>query len=329
MANQLLDKILGSLSADALKYFFPGFSRKKEDDGAVRSASIGFSPSSEDGGVRFSVRPAKEPEISFKASRGFEEDDDMFSDILMEENEDSCVRFSVKEEREEKARKTIDDEFLRSIKPIEEDRKECRREPKAKAFIPSRSHSILGDGKKAIRKVLPEPKPIEPELDPKTKAFLEELEALKIKYGITIEEIEAALSYRVKLSHIRITRHKAIILDDFDHQEVKMDTLTKAVFLLYLKHPEGIRYKDLCDHRRELESIYMSISGRSDLEGIRKSIGDLTDSIMSNSINEKVSKAKKAFRDVVDDRVARFYYIEGKQGAAKRIALDPSLVIWE
>ena len=167
------------------------------------------------------------------------------------------------------------------------------------------------------------------DLDPKTKALLDEIEAIKVKYGITIEELEAVLSYRVKLSHLRITRHKEIILDDFDHREVKMDALTKSIFLLYLKHPEGIRYKELCDHRSELEEIYLSISGRSDMDSIRKSIDDLTDPITSNSINEKVSRAKKAFRNVVDVRIARFYYIDGRQGAAKRIALDRSLVIWE
>ena len=132
------------------------------------------------------------------------------------------------------------------------------------------------------------------DLDPKTKALLDEIEAIKVKYGITIEELEAVLSYRVKLSHLRITRHKEIILDDFDHREVKMDALTKSIFLLYLKHPEGIRYKELCDYRSELEEIYLSISGRSDMDSIRKSIDDLTDPITSNSINEKVSRAKKA-----------------------------------
>lgn len=169
----------------------------------------------------------------------------------------------------------------------------------------------------------------EPDSDERLKALVAEIEAIQKKYGVTIEELEIAMSYTVKLSHLRITRHHQIILDDFDHQEVKMDTLTKAVFLLYLKHPEGIRFKDLCDHKGELESIYMSISGRSDLAGIRKSICDLTDSIMSNSINEKVSKVKKAFRDVVDERISKFYFIDGEKGAAKKIALDRSLVIWE
>lgn len=56
-------------------------------------------------------------------------------------------------------------------------------------------------------------------------------------------------------------------------------------------------------------------------------MADLCDPL-NNSINEKVSKVKKAFRDAVDDRVARFYYIDGKKGTAKRIALDRDFVLW-
>lgn len=171
--------------------------------------------------------------------------------------------------------------------------------------------------------------PEDQDQDDKTRAFIKELEALQEKYGVTIEELEALLAYKVKLSRLRITRSHDIILEDFDHVEVKMDKLTKSVFLLFLRHPEGIRYKDLPDFEEELSEIYMSISGRSDLEAMKKSISDLTDTVMSNSINEKVSKAKKAFRNVVDERVAKFYYIDGKQGETKSIPLDRSLVIWD
>ncbi len=135
------------------------------------------------------------------------------------------------------------------------------------------------------------------------------------------------LAYRVKLSSLHISEKKEILLEDFDRKEVKMDKLTKAVFLLYLKHPEGIRYKELSDYQWELEKIYSSITGRDDLDSIRKSVADLCDPL-NNSINEKVSKVKKAFRDAVDDRVARFYYIDGKKGTAKRIALDRDFVLW-
>ncbi len=167
------------------------------------------------------------------------------------------------------------------------------------------------------------------ELDEQTKALIAEIEVLRRKYKITIDDLEEVLLiYRVKLSRLHITEKKAVVLEDFGQREVKMDTLTKAVFFLYLRHPEGIRYKELSDYQQELEGIYSSITGREDLDSIRKSVADLCDPL-NNSINEKVSKVKKAFRDAVDDRVARFYYIDGKKGTAKRIALDRDYVIWK
>ena len=273
------DKIIRLLSADAMRYFFPGYSAMESDFNEIRFR------------IHDSGKVAHRAEITH---------DYLSEDKKVSPSEDkqacpakSRERYSHKFKLESsllfETEEFPDDEFFPAAPAAES---EC-------------------------------------DLDPKTKALLDEIEAIKVKYGITIEELEAVLSYRVKLSHLRITRHKEIILDDFDHREVKMDALTKSIFLLYLKHPEGIRYKELCDHRSELEEIYLSISGRSDMDSIRKSIDDLTDPITSNSINEKVSRAKKAFREVVDVRIARFYYIDGRQGAAKRIALDRSLVIWE
>lgn len=279
MEKPSADKIIRLLSADAMRYFFPGYSAMESDFHEIRfrihdSGKVAHRAEkthdylSEDK----KVSPSEDKQASPAKSR------ERYSHKFKLE---SSLLFETEE--------FPDDEFFPAAPAAES---EC-------------------------------------DLDPKTKALLDEIEAIKVKYGITIEELEAVLSYRVKLSHLRITRHKEIILDDFDHREVKMDALTKSIFLLYLKHPEGIRYKELCDHRSELEEIYLSISGRSDMDSIRKSIDDLTDPITSNSINEKVSRAKKAFREVVDVRIARFYYIDGRQGAAKRIALDRSLVIWE
>ena len=50
---------------------------------------------------------------------------------------------------------------------------------------------------------------------------------------------------------------------------------------------------------------------------------------MSNSINEKCAQIREAFIKHFDDRLARHYYISGKRGEPKRIALPPSLVVWE
>ena len=273
------DKIIRLLSADAMRYFFPGYSAMESDFHEIRFR------------IHDSIKVAHRAEKTH---------DYLSEDKKVSPSEDKQASPAKSRERYSHKFK-LESSLLFETEEFPDDE-----------FFPAAPAAES-----------------ECDLDPKTKALLDEIEAIKVKYGITIEELEAVLSYRVKLSHLRITRHKEIILDDFDHREVKMDALTKSIFLLYLKHPEGIRYKELCDHRSELEEIYLSISGRSDMDSIRKSIDDLTDPITSNSINEKVSRAKKAFREVVDVRIARFYYIDGRQGAAKRIALDRSLVIWE
>ena len=279
MEKPSADKIIRLLSADAMRYFFPGYSAMESDFHEIR------------------FRIHDSGKVAHRAEKTH---DYLSEDKKVSPSEDKQA--SPAKSREKYSHKfKLESSLLFETEEFPDDE-----------FFPAAPAAES-----------------EFDLDPKTKALLDEIEAIKVKYGITIEELEAVLSYRVKLSHLRITRHKEIILDDFDHREVKMDALTKSIFLLYLKHPEGIRYKELCDHRSELEEIYLSISGRSDMDSIRKSIDDLTDPITSNSINEKVSRAKKAFREVVDVRIARFYYIDGRQGAAKRIALDRSLVIWE
>lgn len=170
----------------------------------------------------------------------------------------------------------------------------------------------------------------EPEtpLDERAQAIIAELERIQKKYNVSIEEFEGFLVQRVQLSHMHITPAGKIILTDFDNKEVKIDDLSKAVFFLYLKHPEGISYYDLDSYRSELMDLYMGITGKDDREAIDRSINSLVNRF-DNSINVKVSRVKSAFRSVVSDRVAKFYYIDGPQGGVKKIPIDRDYVIWE
>lgn len=79
--------------------------------------------------------------------------------------------------------------------------------------------------------------------------------------------------------------------------EVKMPALPKALYFVFLNHPEGFPLKHLIDYREELLSWYRKLSNRYKLD---KSIDDLTDPT-NNSANEKISRIGKAFRDVVED----------------------------
>ena len=128
-----------------------------------------------------------------------------------------------------------------------------------------------------------------------------------------------------QLSRIHV-RYGRIFLPDYNNMEIKMHPLSKAIYILFLRHPDGISFSYLPDYRNELMHIYGLISGRDSLEDIRKSIDDVTDPTR-NSINEKCSRIKQAFLREFDDSIARNYYITGERGEAKKILLPKEMVI--
>lgn len=110
--------------------------------------------------------------------------------------------------------------------------------------------------------------------------------------------------------------------------EIKMEPLTKAVYLLFLRHPEGIAFKQLPDYKDELAALYNMIKPIGVSDRAAKSIDDVTNPLL-NSINEKCSRIKAAFQLIVDTSLVDQYYITGKGGDPKRITLPRKLVIWE
>lgn len=130
-----------------------------------------------------------------------------------------------------------------------------------------------------------------------------------------------------QLSRMHI-QYGHIFLPDYNNMEIKMPTLSKAIYMLYLRHPEGIMFSYLPDYRDELLHIYGLITGRDSREDIRKSIDDVTDPTR-NSINEKCSRIKQAFLREFDDSIARNYYITGERGEAKKILLPREMVTWD
>ncbi len=136
------------------------------------------------------------------------------------------------------------------------------------------------------------------------------------------------LKHQIKFSRITISKDCTVLLTDYDNKEVKMEPMTKAVFLLYLKHPEGIAFKQLPDYRKELADIYERIKPLGLNDRVVKSIEDVTNPLL-NSINEKCSRVKAAFLPLVDASLVDHYYIIGKGGEEKKILLPRNLVIWE
>ncbi len=131
-----------------------------------------------------------------------------------------------------------------------------------------------------------------------------------------------------KLSRLIVTKDLRIILPDYNNMEIKMEPLVKAVYYLFLKHPEGIAFKYLPDYREELTKIYVKLKPYGMNERVLRSIEDVTNPCL-NSINEKCARIRGAFVGQFDDSMAKNYYIRGERGEAKKISLPRDLIVWE
>lgn len=145
--------------------------------------------------------------------------------------------------------------------------------------------------------------------------------------GMSEKDIISLLHTEQPSLKMTISKNYRIYLGE-NRVEVHIEPLAKAVYLLFLNHPEGIVLKCLPDYRKELTSIYLFLKPCGLTNRTRQSIEDVTNPVL-NSINEKCARIRKAFSNLLDSRTAEHYYITGKRGEAKKIALDRSLVVWE
>jgi hypothetical protein len=164
----------------------------------------------------------------------------------------------------------------------------------------------------------------------------------RIQKELSMPEIHHALSIleslRVKMlyaqnfrqssppSRMEIKRGGRIFLTDYEHVEIKMPSMEKALYLLFLRHPEGIYLSALADHRKELYEIYAQISTRGMREDMERRIDEMTNTLLKDQLSVKISRIKKAFTDVIGSSLGDHYIIQGEHAEKKGIRLDRSLV---
>ena len=148
--------------------------------------------------------------------------------------------------------------------------------------------------------------------------------------------IEAA---RSKLSRLQITSDYRFILLDYGHREIELQPIHKAVYLLFLAHPEGIEFKRLSEYRNELLTYYMATAKSLDKQKIEDGVDHLINPL-DNAINEKCSRIKRVFLEMMDEYTASYYMISGHvqrhiAGSShvwyerlKVITLPRELIIW-
>ena len=147
-------------------------------------------------------------------------------------------------------------------------------------------------------------------------------------YGVDEADIVAAVNEEELFPQLVVTEDYKVILADEANTEVKMEPLVKAVYLLFLSHPEGIVLKCLPDFRKELTQLYLLLRPAGLTDRVLQSIEDVTNPTL-NSINEKCTRIRKEFSKILPRSVARYYAISGKRGEAKKIDLVRANVIWK
>lgn len=147
-------------------------------------------------------------------------------------------------------------------------------------------------------------------------------------HGLSEAILKKLFAPRVRPSRMIIRKDGTIVLPDYNHTVIDMIPLDKVLYLLLLRHPEGIYQKDLSDHVNEMKELYCRITGGFLPQRALAGIINLA-SPLSNSCNEKISRIRKVFQSHFQPAIADFYTVSGGRAEARRIPLQPDLIVWE
>ena len=168
--------------------------------------------------------------------------------------------------------------------------------------------------------------------DEKIEDIIETLERSVMKLrlkGMSLSAIYELIRDNEKLSRLHITEDLRIFLPDYNNKEIKLSAQYKAVYFLFLNHPEGIILQRLEDYHRELVNYYCQTSNKKELTPRMVESIKLMEVYDSHTLNPILSKIKSAFFSEFDEHLAKYYIITGKAGGLYKIELDNRLIEWE
>lgn len=108
-------------------------------------------------------------------------------------------------------------------------------------------------------------------------------------------------------------------------QRVVLNPICRALYKLFLSHPEGIELRFMSNYREELHGYYLNMATHTNREVLVKRIIAICDP-RENSINEKLSTINKAFVNLLGEQVSLPYQILGVRGEAKKINIRREFV---
>jgi hypothetical protein len=110
--------------------------------------------------------------------------------------------------------------------------------------------------------------------------------------------------------------------------QIPFRPLVRAMFILFLKHPEGILLKDRARFQKDLEDIYKIIAPNVDADDRRRRVQKLTN-LEDNAFSENLSILNTTLDRIIPLSQVHNLKVQGNNGYPRRILLSPLLVHWE
>ena len=146
--------------------------------------------------------------------------------------------------------------------------------------------------------------------------------------GVALGAIHEFIDELEPLSPLVITEDLRIFLPQYNNIEIELSAQRKALFFLFLNHPEGIVLQRLEDYHNEFVNYYKQTNKGVLTPKMEESIKKLEE-YGNNQVNVLITRIREAFCLKFDERLARNYFISGERGLLYRIPLDRDLVKWE
>lgn len=134
------------------------------------------------------------------------------------------------------------------------------------------------------------------------------------------------------ISTLLITGQGRIFLPQYNNIEIRLMPKAKALYFLFLKHPEGICFKDLPDHRDELARYYRRFARSGSPEAIEEAIDYMVYVLSGDADVQRTrikSAIKEAFTGQICEMYAQNYTIEGTKGQLMKVNLPEDKIVWE
>jgi hypothetical protein len=128
------------------------------------------------------------------------------------------------------------------------------------------------------------------------------------------------------ISKMEINYQNKILLPYFK-KEVELSHLTKSIYFLFLKHPEGINLKELSNYKKELLTIYTSVSNQLDYDKMSRSIDDVIN-VETKAIYTHLSRIKSAYYKIMDASFAKYYIVSGSGAEERKVLFNTNDIDW-